>query len=87
MPFKIGKFECPAKGSFGPLMVGVLVGSLVLGFSDKDGVGWEVADEVEREGSEEIFGGAGVLLEGGREGGICGVVVGKGGRLKWKLED
>jgi hypothetical protein len=63
----MGKFECPAKGSFGPMMVGVLVGGLVLGFPDKDGVRWEVAYEAEREGLEEIFGGAGVPLQGGRE--------------------
>jgi hypothetical protein len=67
VPFGMGKFECPARGSFGPMMVGVLVGSLVLGFPDKDGVRWEVADEAEREGLEEIFGGAGVPLQGGRE--------------------
>jgi hypothetical protein len=72
MPFGMGSFECPAKGSFGPKMVGVLAGILVLGFLDKDRLRWEVADEEETEGPEEIFGGVGVPLQGGRHMWGCG---------------
>jgi hypothetical protein len=66
MPFGMGKFQCPAKGSFGPMLVGILVGCLVLGFED-GGVGsgiWEVVNE---DGSKYVFGEKRVPLERGRE--------------------
>jgi hypothetical protein len=83
MTFGMGSFECPAKGSFGAMMVGVLVGCLLLVFPNKDGLRWEVTDEEEREGPEEIFGGKGVPLQGERDA----FVVSKGDGLKWKLGD
>lgn len=68
------------------MMVGVLVGSLVLGFPAKDGERWEVADEDERETSGGYIWTCGSAT-GGRKGSICRVVVDKGGGLRLKLGD
>ncbi|KAJ5498684.1 Cytochrome P450 [Penicillium expansum] len=36
MPFGCSPFECPAKPTFGPRMIGVLVGALLVALDDKD---------------------------------------------------
>ncbi|KAG0651491.1 Cytochrome P450 [Hyphodiscus hymeniophilus] len=35
MPFGAGKFECPAKSTFGPMLIGILVGALLSGIDGK----------------------------------------------------
>ncbi|KAH7357141.1 hypothetical protein BKA65DRAFT_221631 [Rhexocercosporidium sp. MPI-PUGE-AT-0058] len=58
MPFRIGRFECPAKNTFGPMMIGILVGALI------GGVGGRFEMVVDRV-SGDVFGPG--PLEGGRE--------------------
>ncbi|KFZ23244.1 hypothetical protein V502_02272 [Pseudogymnoascus sp. VKM F-4520 (FW-2644)] len=65
LPFGMGRFECPAKAIAGPMMVGVLAGTLVQGlnkgwdFQDDEGEIWnEVSLEMELgEGSRVLRGG------------------------------
>ncbi|KAK0100727.1 hypothetical protein ONS95_007178 [Cadophora gregata] len=57
-PFGMGKFECPAKNSFGPMMIGVLVGALLSGIDEDfelcvDGVGGDVLGSGPLEGGRE----------------------------------
>lgn len=41
LPFGMGRFECPAKAIVGPMMVGILAGTLVQGLNK----GWDLHDD------------------------------------------
>ncbi|CAL3973492.1 unnamed protein product [Diplocarpon coronariae] len=58
MPFGAGRFECPAKAVFGPMLIGVLVGTLLA----RVGSGFELVGE---EVSEDILGSG--PLQGARD--------------------
>ncbi|PVH79422.1 hypothetical protein DL98DRAFT_516060 [Cadophora sp. DSE1049] len=60
MSFGMGRFECPAKNTFGPMMIGVLVGTLLAGVDEEfelclDGVGGEVLGLGPLEGGREAY--------------------------------
>jgi hypothetical protein len=59
LPFGMGRFECPAKAIVGPMMVGILAGTLVQGLNK----GWDLHDD---EG--EIWNGQLDRGRGGLEG-------------------
>lgn len=40
MPFGCPPFECPAKPTFGPRMIGVLVGALLTALEDEQAKSW-----------------------------------------------
>ncbi|KAG4431986.1 hypothetical protein IFR05_012537 [Cadophora sp. M221] len=62
MPFGMGNFECPAKNTFGPMMIGVLVGALMGGVREGleivlDGVAGDVFGPGPLEGGREAYSG------------------------------
>lgn len=69
LPFGSGVFECPAKPSFAPMMIGLLVSGLMVATKE----GWSLS------GNEREEVASGGLLDGGRKAfGEVGLEVGGG---------